>query len=320
MDHLFGQNDDLLSVAATHASDIDALCADVAAIIFPTAINPPTDAVITAVSTKLVQLVSEIESKLLARPNEPNSTPVTWTLLYRSGFLREADLVDFVLARVSEDRLEARLDAKKATLPARLLDHADGNVADSAQILLAADSLHRRSRGNAYLALPPELLHKLCWRIVAALEVSQGQRSPDVIAAARNLIANYDEGQTIISAARKVVHFIGNDHRSELLDPEQSGLHLFIARISAEVNLDHDHILRLIDSGSSAPLSVMLAALEISKEDASNILMLLSGQRLTLREAAIFDNCYSLIEHEAVAAEIAAWSVSRSNYLAFGKP
>jgi hypothetical protein len=320
VDHLFGQNDDLLSVAATHASDINALCADVAAIIFPTAINPPTDAVIAAVSTKLVQLVSEIESKLLTRPIEPNSAPVTWTLLYRSGFLREADLVDFVLARVSEDRLEARLDATKATLPERLLDHADGNVADSAQILLAADSLHRRSRANSYLALPPELFHKLCWRIVAALEVSQGQRSPEVIAAARNLIANYDEGQTIVSAARKVVHFIGNDHHAELLDPEQSGLHLFIAKISAEVNLDHDHILRLIDSRSLAPLAAMLSALGISKEDASNCLMLLSGQRLTVREAAIFDNSYSLIEHEAVAAEIAAWSISRSNYLALGNP
>lgn len=318
LDRPLDQNEDLLSVAAMHARDIDALCTDVAAIIFPTAIHPPTDAVISAVSTKLLQLVNEIECRLLGSDIQSNVRPVTWPLLAQSGFLREADLVDFVLARVSEDRLDGRLDATKATLTVELLDYSDGNVAEAAQLLLAADSLHRRSRGSSYMTLPPELLHKLCWRIVAALEVSQGQRSSEIIQSAREIISSYDEAQTTASSARKIVHFIGDERRIELLDPEKSGLHLFVAGICAWTNLDHDHILRLLDCGSSAPLAVILAAAGVSREDASARLLLLRGQMLRSREAAMFDATYNLLSADAAAAEIASWSVSRSNYLAFG--
>ena len=93
------------------------------------------------------------------------------------GFCVSPTLSIFALARVAEDRLEARLATTKPPLLNKLLDHADGNVAEAAQMLLAADSLHRHVRGNAYLALPAELLHKICWRVVAALEVLNGRRS-----------------------------------------------------------------------------------------------------------------------------------------------
>ncbi len=318
VDQLSSQNENLLSIAATHARDIDALCTDVAAIIFPTAIHPPTDAITAAVSTRMVGLVSDIESQLLGSSDKSNFLPATWTLLADSGFLREADLVDFVLARVSEDRLDSRLGSANATLTAALLDHADGNVAEAAQLLLAADSLHRHSRGGSYLTLPPELLHKLCWRIVAAIEVLESRRSPAIIAAARQLIDGYDESQTAASAARKIVHFLGIEYLAELLDPEKCGLHLFVAKISADVNLDHDHILRLMDCSSSTPLALILAALGLPKDMASAHLLLLRGQMLTSREAAIFDKYYDSIERQIAIAEISSWSASRSSYLAFG--
>ena len=318
MDQLSGQNEDLLSIAATHARDVDALCTDVAAIIFPTAIYPPTDAITAAVSTRMVELVSDIESQLLGTSHKSNFLPVTWPLLAGSGFLREADLVDFVLARVSEDRLDSRLGSANVTLPADLLDHADGNIAEAAQLLLAADSLHRRSRGGSYLTLPPELLHKLCWRIVAAMEVLENCRSPTIIAAARQLINGYDESQTTASSARKIVHFLGNDYLSDLLDPEKCGLHLFVAKISAEVNLDHDHILRLMDCSSSTPMALIMAALGLPKDAAGARLLLLRGQMLTSREAAIFDKYYDSMDRSIAIAEISSWSASRVRYLAFG--
>jgi hypothetical protein len=320
VDRSLGQNDDLLSIAVLHARDIDALCTDVAAIIFPTAMQSPTDAVISAVSMKLLQLVSDIESRVLDKAIEPNARPTTWPLLAQSGFLREADLVDFALARVSEDRLDAKLGASQGMLPVELLDHADGNVADAAQLLLAADSLHRRSRGRSFLTLPPELLHKLCWRIVAALEVSHGRRSSGNIEAARDIIAGYDEAQTSVSAARKIVHFIGDEYAGELLDPSRSGLHLFVATLSAQIGLDHDHILRLADCGSAAPLAVVLVAAGLSKEHARANLVLLRGETLTSREAAIFDTSYDLIDRQTAVTTIASWSVARSSYLALGKP
>jgi hypothetical protein len=319
LDRNLGQSEDLLVVGGTHARDIDALCQDVAAAIFPTAIHPPSDAVISAVSVKLAQLVCGIECKLQHRSYEHVLHPETWPLLSQSGFLREADLVDFTLARVAEDRIEARLEVASPSLPAELLDHAEGNVAEAAQILLAADSLHRRSPGSSYLALPAELLHKLCWRIVAALEVSRGERSPDIIAATKDLISNYDEGQTIRAAARKIVHFIVPEQRQMLFTPEHVGLHIFAAAMSAELNLDHDHILRLIEASAATPLAVMLCALGQSKDEAASSLLLLRGQAVSRHEAGLFDKSYQLMDRQAALAEVASWSGSRARYLAFGK-
>lgn len=318
VDRLSDLDENLLSIAAAHARDINALCTDVAAIIFPTAIHPPSDAITMAVSTRMIQLVSEIERQLLGNSNSSNGMPTTWSLLAQSGFLREADLVDFVLARVSEDRLDDRLGSPNATLTAELLDHADGNVAEAAQLLLAADSLHRRSQGGAYLTLPPELLHKLCWRIVAATEVLQQRRSSEIIEAARNLVSSYDEAQTISSSARKLVHFLDTEYPAELLNPEKCGLHLFAAKISAELNLDHDHILRLMDCSSSIPLALILAALEMPTEIASARLLLLRGQLLTSREASLFDKYYNAVDRQAAIVEISSWSALRASYLAFG--
>lgn len=313
-----GQIDDLLSVGARYAHDTHALCNDVAAVIFPTALTSPTDATISAVTIKLVQLVSDIEQQL---GDEPTSSPrpVSWSLLSQSGFLREADLVDFVLARVAEDRIETMLDPQTAILPIQLLDHADGNVAKAAQMLLAADSLHRQARGNTYSSLPAELLHKLCWRVVAALEVSQGSRSAQRISAARAMLAGYDEAQSIKATARKILHLIEEERQVEFFRPETAGVHLHVAAISAALDVEHDHVLRLIDAGSSAPYAIMLAALGIPKEIAVESILLLCGETLTPRDAGVFQTSYAKIGREQALAEIANWSLARSQYLAFGQ-
>lgn len=319
LDQNTGQNEDLLSVGALYARDAHALCNDVAAVIFPTAITPPTDALISAVTSKLVQIVTDIERRLQGQSDNRTQQPATWPLLAQSGFLREADLVDFVLARVAEDRLEARLDRAMAVMPVQLLDHADGNVAEAAQILMAADSLHRRSRGNTYLALPAELLHKLCWRVVAALEVFHGSRSAEIMAAAREVIAGYDEGQTTAAAARKIVHFVGTTHQDTLSKPELAGLHLYVASLSAALNIEHDHVLRLIDAGSSAPYAVMLSALAVPKEQAIALIFLLRGEALTRREAGIFDHGYNALDQQIAVDALLTWSMARAQFLAFGK-
>ncbi|MBL0925038.1 MAG: hypothetical protein IBJ12_11310 [Sphingomonadaceae bacterium] len=179
-------HDNLIQVGATYARDIHALCSDVSAIVFQSAIVPVTEAMTTAVSSKLRHLVSDIEMQLCSP--KCSDGPKSWDMLAQSGFLREADLIDFMLARVAEDRLCAVLGGKTPPLSHELIDHPDGNVADAAQLLLAAASLHRQGVGHSYLDLPPELLHKLCWRVVAALEVIGGERQPAAIAAARHII------------------------------------------------------------------------------------------------------------------------------------
>jgi hypothetical protein len=319
LDQIIGLNEDLLTVGASYARDIHALCTDVAAVIFPTAIIPPTDAVISAVTSKLVQLVTDIECRLQALDNDEERSPATWPLLAQSGFLREADLVDFILARVAEDRFEARLDNAIAVLPVQLLDHGDAKIAEAAQILLAADSLHRRPLGRTYLALPAELLHKLCWRVVAALEIYHGSRSQDIIASARDIIASYDEGQTTTAAAHKIIHFADASDQTALLKPESAGLHLYVAAVSVALNIDHDHVLRLINAGSSAPYAVILKALGLPKEEALASIFLLRGELLKPREAGIFEHGYGALDQHTALAELSSWSMTRAQFLAFGK-
>lgn len=309
-----GHNDDLLSVATAHARDADALCLDVAAVIFPSATLSPSEATISAVSVKLLQIIRDIEVRIAGETREPK----TWPLLVRSGFLRDTALVDYAMARVAEVRLDARLAPGQLIFVNELLDHRDTGIMEAAQILLAADSLHLRTQGRTYLNLPPELLHKSCWRVVAALEVSQGERSDDVIKAAHDLIAVYDEARTAPAAARKIVHFLGEELRSDLLDPQKCGVHLFVAQLSAELNLEHDHILRIMDFESAFAFMIMLAAVGVPKSDALQILLDMRGQMLTPREAAVFETKYAGIGTQAGLDTVASWSASRLSLLTFG--
>lgn len=321
LDDLPNKREELLSVGAEHARDIHALCNDVAAMVFPSAIIPPTEAAISAVTAKLVALVLDLEYRLQSRePDKADGVPTTWQLLARSGFLREPDLIDFALARVAEDRLESRIPTQTPQLMAKLLNHADANVAAAAQSLLAADSLHRRSRGQSFQALRPELLHQLCWRVVAAVEVGNGQRDREVIANARALIADYDESQTTQAAAHKLVHLAGEENRAELLDLESAGLHLYVAGLANALQIDHDHILRLMDSHSSTPLAVMLRAIGCESEDAMAIIYRFRGFSLTPRDVALFELGYDTLGQDIAEAEVQSWGYARTQYLAFQRP
>lgn len=312
------QNDQLLKIAADHARDIHAVCADVATVIFPSAMVPPSEATIAAVSVKLRHMVADIEAEVL--PGEAARTPVTWPILARSGFLREPDLIDFVLARVSEERLDALVGDHIATAATRLLDHANAEVAQAAQNLLAAESLHRHGMGNSYRSMPPELLHKLCWRVAAAYEVVYGARQPEIAAAVRAVISKYSEADRAQAAARKIVHFSSEAERLSLLNPSLAGVHLHIAALAAALELDHDHVVRLIDAGSSAPYAIMLAAAGVGKADAIESIYLFRGASLTPREAGIFDAGYASLDRRDAQAEIAKWVSARTGYLAFGQP
>ena len=315
MDGLLGPQDDLLSIASVHARDIDALCQDVASIIFPSAVHTPSEAMISAVSVKLLQIVRDIEERLQGA----NPGSMCGPLLARSGFLRETDIVAFALARVAEDNVIARLGGGFSKLAVELLDHADTHVTEAAQALLAADSLHLRSQGRSYLTLPPELLHKLCWRIVAALELLSGSRSDKIIHNARALIASYDEAHTASASARKIVHFLGGENIASLTNPHYAGIHLFVAHLSADLNIGHDHILRLIDFESAFPMMVMLAAAGFPKHAALQTMIDLRSQILSAREAALFEAEYTHFIPEMAREQLSDPSSARSLFVSFGK-
>lgn len=317
MDHGFNENLELSKVAARHASNVHAMCSDVAAIIFPKAMNPPSEATINNVSAKLIQLVSDLEAKLHSASNSHVSK--TWGVLASSGFLREADLIDFTLARTAEERLEASLATPMATLATKLLDHSDGNIADAAQTLLAAESLHKFGAGSSFLGLSPELLHKLCWRIVAAVEVTEGGRNPEIISSTKLLISQYSEADRALDAARKIVHFSSNAEVKDFFRPEVSGLCLHVAALSAQLELDYDHVLHLLNASSPAPYALMLAACDIAKDQAIRNILLFYGDRISSHDFGVFEAGYGEITREDALEEIAFWASERSQYLASGK-
>lgn len=317
MEQAQSQLEDLLTVGARYALDTHALCQDIARYVFPTAITPPTEAAVSAVSAKIMLLMADIERYLTGTSTAP-SQPASWPLLSKSGLLREADLIDFVFARTLEDRLEHFIGDAAPSFASRLLDHHDSDIAQAARIFLAADSLQRQTRGNAHMALPPELLHKLCWRIVAAFEVKAGERSMAMISAARQLLGNYDEAQTVKAAARKIVHLVGDSEQLILLKPDVAGLHLHVASISAALGLEHDHILLLIGANSSAPYSIMLSALGIPKEQAVQAVILLRGGVLGPAEADAFNRFYSVLNQAEAMRAVNEWALARARYLALG--
>lgn len=310
--------EDLLTVGAIHASDVQTRCVDLAAMIFPSAINPPTEACISAVTIKLVNVVSDIEAALLKNTKSVVSDlPSTWSLLAKSGFLREHDLIDFMLARVAEDRLDAKLTGPNHQLPAELLAHSNAGIAKAAQRLLAADSLNRRSPGTSYHALRPELLHQLCWRLVAAIEVERGSRNDEVIASAQTLLAEYDEGLTAQVAARKLLHFLDGGRDADLSHPDKAGLQLYVAQLANVLGIDQDHVVLLMDSTSAAPFSIMLRGAGNDAHQAMAAIYRFNGFSLTPRDVGLFEDGFERLDPQEARSTVSKWASARAKYLIF---
>ena len=316
-------DDDLLAVAAYHARDAQAQCMDVSAMAFPSGHLAPSEEMLSAVATKLRALVGGIEKTVISTATHGvSSKPASWNLLSESGFLKEPALIDFVLARFAEDRLGKRNTDHGEVgiaeqLPAKLLTDGEAGIAEAAQAILASESLSRHSHDQLYRELSAELLHQICWHIVAALQIVAGKKDAANVAAAKQLLQQHDESRSGRVAARKLVHFLPKEIRTEALDPEKAGLTLFVASLSAETGLEHDHVLRLIDGHSSAPLATMLRAANIERDAAMAAICLFKGFNLTPHEITIFDNHYEEMSQAAARDAAAEWGSARAKYLAF---
>ncbi len=314
---------ELLATASYHARDAQSRCVDVAAMLFPTGHNIPSDALISSVSSGFHGLVSAIQKAVMPSLADDAETMTScWQLLSRSGFLREPPLIDFMLARHAEQHLSVNLAKASSVaiteqLPVLLIDNVNPYIAESAQILLAAGGMRGLSGAQLHHELSPELLHQTVWRVVAALQILRGMRDVDVIEHAKEMLATHEEGQIARVAARKLVHFLGGNDALLLGSPETAGLDLYISALAADVGIDHDHVLRLIDAHSCAPFVTVLKARGTMREDAMAVLILLKGFDLTPREISVFDEGYNRLSPEMAHAEVERWVIERASYLAF---
>ncbi|MEE9433990.1 MAG: hypothetical protein V3V15_07095 [Sphingorhabdus sp.] len=322
MRNLPGQMDDLMEVASFHARDSQLLCADVAAMIFPRAYFPASDELLADISANIIQLVQMLEQEITA--NEVANSPSP-PLLDRSAHLRDPALIDFMLARQAERRLEKRLSAKSdialsATLPARLLTNASHEIAEAAQTILAATSLNRRSAALEWRRLPPELLHALCWRIVAAVHPERSDETDQFRQNAQKMLACYDEGATTGNAVRKLLHMLGSDYADEIGNAEKAGLALFVGNLAASLRLAEDHVLQLIDRPSIAAFALLQRAAGSDFDPAmENIRLLYGFDTLTPRDITLFEDGFAALSLEDARRVVAEWQVARDSYLLPGR-
>jgi hypothetical protein len=316
-------DDDMLAHARYFARDAQAQSKDVAIMAFPSGHVSPSDQMLSTVRMKLRELISGIENNILSgKPSVNGSIPAVWKILLQSDFLKEPALVDFALARFAEEHISAAILANgdvdaASQLPAQLLTSDENILAESAQAMLAGQSLLRRSPGLLYRELPSELLHQTVWRVVAALQIGSGAKNINHIDAAKYLLASHDETRSLQGAARKIVHFTASANAHILLDPEQAGIQIFAAALSTKTGLDQDHIIRLIDGHSSLPLAILLRAANLERSKAMAVICLFRGFNLTPFEINSFDQCYDSFEQSKAAEVAGEWAMERASYITF---
>jgi hypothetical protein len=315
--------DDLQTAASFFARDAQAQCIDVSAMAFPSGHKIPNEEMLSAVAVKLRYLIRGIENAVVFNQDiVQSSAPKSWNLLLQSGFLKEPILIDFVLAQFASDRLNARVLEYGNTrlvdqLPAQLLSDNSLPIAEAAQAMLTSETLLRRSPEFIYQQLSSELLHQTTWRVVAALQILNGEKNVQHINNSKRLLSNHDEGNSVRAAAQKIVYFLTGREENLAFDPAKSGVAIFVASLAARTGLDHDHVVRLIDGHSSAPLALMLRACGLTREMAMEIICLFKGFNLTPLEISYVDRHYETVTRDEAQSEMAVWRVERARYLAF---
>jgi hypothetical protein len=256
----------LTDAATAQAATLRLFADDVACLLFPRTSVVPSEELLATVRLTLHGLVSGIELALGVL--ETGENPRSWDLLCRSGLLREPALIDYCLARIAEDRIRSRIDGSGPAivqqLPARLLHNADPLLSETARSLLAAESQSRRNDAEALCAqLPPELLHLLSWRVVAALKTDPATSTKadgSIESACAKMLSGRKEASSLQASAAKLVYFLPEEMRSELDDPVSAGLSMFVASIAMRTGLAADVVYRLIDGEQLEAFLMMMRA------------------------------------------------------------
>ena len=318
------QNDaDLIGAASYFAHDALSQCTDVSTMAFAVGHKPPTEQMLSAVATIIRNIVLGIENAIIGDHEYlMTGTPVSWPLLLQSGFLRDTALVDFALSVFAAERLNTRILANGEIqlvdqLPAQLLVHKNALIAAAAQSLLANETEIRRSPQLIHRQMNSELLHKTTWRIVAALQVIGDHKNVMHIANSKSFLNGHDETNSLHASARKIVFFLNGETDDLVLNPAHAGTAIFAAALSAKAGLDQDHVLRLIDGHSSAPLALLLRACEVHRDAAMETICLFKGFDLTPLEVISIERYYDVITVSDANTAIAQWGAERMRLLTF---
>ena len=291
-------------VLATHA-----LRDDLMAALFPRSGALPSELLQSRVKLKLQALTSGIERALLP---QRSARLQSWNLLSESGLLREPVLIDFAMSRIAEDNLFQNL--KMATessilsqLPVSLLGHHNDRMSEMARNLLHAEQVSLSDDSQLFQRLDSEILHLLCWRVVAALLEGKVAENEQLSEAAHTLLSKHDADLNASAIARKLVFFLGPEYSEQLADPRKSGLNLFVASLDQDYGLGSDFLIRLIGSEHVTPLLVLLKGQGLSVGTVAEIIPALRG---TMVDTASPDwqSVYAELDPVEARAAITSWT------------
>jgi len=187
-------------------------------------------------------------------------------------------------------------------------------------VILAASGMMRRGALPAWNELPADLLHQLCWRIVAMLEekhsrggdITADQTESDQLRSnAHILLANYSESLHLPVAAEKFIHLSGNRFASDTDDVAHCGLAIFVAGLADRLKIDASHIVQLLGATSLCVFAVLQRAANIDKIQAMANIHLLYGFDLTPHDIALFEQGYIEISMEQAQKAVTGWHIIR---------
>jgi hypothetical protein len=301
----------LIEAAAADALHAHGACEDMIAVLFPKGRQLPSEELQAAVGAKFHDLIFSIEFALLDGEDATGFSHA-WQTMVQSGALRQKSLLSFILARVSEERLVARLTAQSSSaalsfLPARLIGHANETVARLARNLLSSEQAGRSSRKSLFAQLEPPLLSMMVWKVAEALYLAESVNDEAVKCKAQELLVNHQVANQLSVAAQKLLFAIGSDFRQELINPARAGLHLFVAALAREFSMPHDTIIRMIDAETAAPFAMLLAMRGLTRHDAIAQIQALRGQGRDDSELASLFGQFESVSAESARRVLSRW-------------
>lgn len=334
--------DRLLADAAGAAHGVqDRLAAVLVDLFLPDAYRP-TDRQRSVMTRLLTGLVAQVESDLrvaLVPQFEAEAWPelvaalattrveIAAPLLARARLLRDEELIALLLARAEEYRIVTGLRRIAAAGIDGVPDSTE-TTADAHEIALLAAESRRFDRFHEPVIdsrdLPAEILHRLLWRVAAALRdymvrvqrIDPAQADRAISAAANRSLAVHDEGGTIDAAAMRFARHLdargGADDAALIRALHLGRFTLFVALLAVRAGLEHDIAFAMATDPGGDRLAVLLRAIGVERDAVAGILFEMAAINGLAEDrlAEQLDDCMAMTVDSAVEA-IRPWRLDR---------
>lgn len=314
----------LLHLADSMSREQEHFARDLVARLFPASTLAITDREVAGVRRCLADWIFAIESALgveIPASTMPRTEvfPISWKTLTASGLLSDSDLIQearsrvllwqFARPAVANRTSDARLTVPEDVTKMASMDNA--LLADAAMRLTSAIMRDNHATPGQMIELPTEFLHRLLWRVIAALEIidpgCHAQLQPKVPA----ILAAHDEGQAHGSCAQHLAHKMMEMHiidaEQPQIAPAKQGLALSLALLALASGLPFSALTQMAMEPGLPRLCLLMRAVGYSKHDAGAMMGWIVG-RLGQENAALqILSTFESVSQRSAQSMVAQW-------------